>query len=65
MHRMRELGGDYVKYGDGWRAVGRGILASLAREEAAAGRPMAGRQDVSRDLKAAAVAEGMAGESRG
>ena len=49
--RFRELGGDMRKAGDGWQLSGRqGALADLVREEGAAGRPKAKRQDVTREL---------------
>ena len=57
LDRLRELDGDMTKAGDAWHVAGkRGALQSLVDEEKAAGRPMAQRQDVSRDL-AAAMAE--------
>ena len=59
--RLRELGGDMWQAGrKGWQLTGeRGAQAALVREEQSAKRPMAKRQDVTRDLEAAAMAEQM------
>jgi hypothetical protein len=54
VRRLRELGGDYVRHGDTWLAVGRrGATADLQREESAAGRPMSRPGDLRRDLEKA------------
>jgi hypothetical protein len=66
LSRFRELGGDLESLGsagagsEAWRLKGkRGALAELTREEDAAKRSKAKRQDVTRDLKDAASAERM------
>jgi hypothetical protein len=52
--RFTELLGEIRRAGDAWQLCGRrGALADLVREEAAAGRQRAKRQDVTRDLHAA------------
>lgn len=63
--RLRELGGDMRRSGEGaWQmTVVRGALAALVREEAAAGRPMADKSDVRADLAAAMALE--TGDQRG
>lgn len=57
--RLRELGGNFVPHGEGWRTTGNGALAELTKEEAEAGRPMADKTNIRDDLKAAV------GEQRG
>jgi hypothetical protein len=52
--RLKELGGDFIRHGEGWRGAGaRGALAALAREEKAAGRPRSDKADIRKDLATA------------
>jgi hypothetical protein len=58
LHRLRELGDDMKRVGESWQTERRsGAMATLEREEAAAGRPMSDKTDIRKDLAAAAVRE--------
>ena len=58
LQRFRQLGGEVECSGGVWRLIGvHGALADLVREEAAASRQMKDRNDIKKDLFAAAQSE--------